>query len=320
MFKHILLPLDGSLLAECAIPHVRALASPGYTRITAARVLGPTTEVNTDQPVDPLSWRFNRAEAETYLAQAAEIIDKARRPPAETLLLEGDPAQRLIEFAHMHGVDLIVLASHGQSGVSRWNVSSVVRKIIQNANLSIMLVRAYSCHPGDMTAVQYRHVLTPLDGSLRAEAALPVAASIVQAHRGELILAHILQQPEVIQRLPLPAEDQQQIEQVVQRGLQAVDQYVELLKARLPAHTTVKVQVSNNVSSSLTQIIEDTQVDLVVLNAHGHSGDSRRPFGSIATNLIEYGTTPLLMLQDLAPGEIQPGRAEALAREQRGHA
>jgi nucleotide-binding universal stress UspA family protein len=319
MFKHILLPLDGSLLAECALPHVLALASTGQTRITIARVLGPSPESNPDSPIDPLSWRFNRVEAETYLDHVSHIFNQTNLFKAEITLLEGDPAQRLIEYARANDVDLIVLTSHGQSGVSLWNVSSVVRKIVQNANLSTMLVRSFACHPGDQTPVKYQRVLTPLDGSLRAEAALPVATSIVQAHHARLILAHILQRPEVFQRLPLPTEDQQLIEQVIQRCQNAASQYIEHLKGHLPQETEADIRVNNNVSSTIAQIIVEREIDLVVLNAHGYSGDSNRPFGSIATSLIEYGTTPLLMLQDLSPDDIQPGRSEEVAREQQGH-
>jgi nucleotide-binding universal stress UspA family protein len=320
VFKHILLPLDGSQLAECVLPHARALASAGYTRITVVRVLASASESNPDQPVDPLNWHFNRVEAENYLLLIAKQLNIARRPDAEIAILEGDPAQRLIEFAHQNEVDLIVLSSHGQSGVSRWNVSSVVRKLIQNVHLSTMLVRAYDCKPGSMEKVRYKQVLTPLDGSLRAEAALPVATGIVQSHRSRLILAHILQRPEVIQRLPPSTEDQQLIDQVIQRSQSAAEYYIEQLKNRLPFETETEIRVSNNVSTTLAQMIADRSVDLVVLNAHGHSGDINRPFGSIATSLIEYGTTPLLMLQDLSPGDIHPGRAEEAAREQQGHA
>jgi nucleotide-binding universal stress UspA family protein len=91
----------------------------------------------------------------------------------ESKLMEGQAADNIVLFVHQNNVDLIVLSSHGRSGLSGWNVSSVVQKTNLRAYTSVMIVRAY--HPIAPTQEEsgYRRLLVPIDGSLRAECVLP---------------------------------------------------------------------------------------------------------------------------------------------------
>ena len=80
---------------------------------------------------------------------------------------------------------LIILSSHGQSGLSEWNVSSVVQKIVLRARTSIMIVRAYQRIPPETAGLRYRRILVPLDGSQRAECVLPVAVTLARSHEAK---------------------------------------------------------------------------------------------------------------------------------------
>jgi nucleotide-binding universal stress UspA family protein len=77
--------------------------------------------------------------------------------------------------------------------------------------------------------------------------------------------------------------------------------------------------VSDDVTLTLHELVEQENVDLVVLSAHGYSAATRWPYGTVATSFISHGTTPLLIVQDLSPDEIELSRAELAAREHRGH-
>jgi nucleotide-binding universal stress UspA family protein len=79
------------------------------------------------------------------------------------------------------------------------------------------------------------------------------------------------------------------------------------------------VLLSDHAAESLHDLVEQANVDLVVLSAHGHSGGTKWPYGSLVVNFIAYGTTPLLIMQDLSPDEVERTRAEMLARERKGH-
>jgi nucleotide-binding universal stress UspA family protein len=319
IFRHVLVPLDGSPLAECVLPHLVAL-SDNDTPITLVRVMEMAGENNLDQPVDPLEWQFSHTEAEAYLEQVADRLRAANRQKVEFAILEGQTAQRILEFSQKNNADLILLSSHGKSGMSRWNVSSIVRKIVQRAPRSTMIIRAYNFDSLDDQQPYYKCVLATLDGSLRAETGLSTAVQLAQHHNARLVLAHVITRPELIQRLPLTAEDQQLMDKLLVRAQEIAEKYIEQLCARLPVECEGEIRVSNDVINTIHRIIDERGVDLVVQSAHGHSADPMRFYGNVTSGLIEYGTTPLLTIQDFSLDEMEPTRAEEAAREKKGHA
>jgi nucleotide-binding universal stress UspA family protein len=170
MFNKILVPLDGSDLAECVLPHVVTLARSSGAEVILLQVLEQNNPPDQVRPVDPLNWRFRQIEAKTYLEDVDRRLQEAKLIGSiETVLVEGQAAERIIELAHERNVDLIVLSSHGRSGLSGWNVSSVVQKIILRAHTSVFVARAYQANQPDLLGLRYQRILAPLDGSQRAD-------------------------------------------------------------------------------------------------------------------------------------------------------
>jgi nucleotide-binding universal stress UspA family protein len=318
VFKHIMVPLDGSQLAECVLPHLIALTDE-ETRVTLTRVIDIESDSGTEQPVSPLDWQILRAEVEAYLENTANTLREGNIPQVEYIILEGQPAESVIEYAHRNEVNLILLSSHGKSGVSRWNVSSVVRKIVDRSLLSTMVVRAYNFTPIDLVGVQYERIMVPLDGSMRSEITLSTAASLAQRYGAQLILTHIITRPELIQRMPPTAEDQELSERVIERAQENANRYFEQLRTQVAAPFESQIHVSTDVTNTLQRITAKQEIDLIILSAHGHSADPMRSYGNVTGALIEYGTTALITIQDLSPDEIAPNRAEEAARQYKGH-
>jgi len=318
MFKQLLAPLDGSAIAECTLPHLVALAHAYEAQVTLVNVLEPSETALGGQPINPLEWELSRAEAQAYLDKVGQRLRAEAQIEAEQVLLEGQAAQRICEYAHDNEVDLIVISSHGRSGLSRWNVSSVVRKIVQRAHRSVMIVRAYSAGEQEVAGLRYGRLLAPLDGSKRAEAVLSAAVTLARFHEAQLLLGHVVVQPEMPCQVLITEDDETLVKRFVARNREIIAQYMEQLRDRLAYAFEPRLLASDNIAVALHNLVEEAEVDLVLLCAHGYSGKTKWPYGSITTSFIEYGSTPLLVVQDLSPQEVEPTKAETAAVETKG--
>jgi nucleotide-binding universal stress UspA family protein len=319
MFKRIMATLDRSQLAECILPHLVTLAAVYKAEVILIHVLESPTGTNGD-PVNPLEWEMAKAEADAYLDRISEQLVEAGVERVTAVKLEGQPAQCIVEYIRTNEIDLVVLSSHGQSGLSRWNVSSVVRKVIQRANCSIMIVRAYRPKELESKAkAHYNRLLVPLDGSMRAECTLATAITIANYHEAHLLLSHIVEKPTLPSRMLLRDDDQALIEKFVERGKEMGREYLKNLETQLSEDIETIIDVSDDIAATLHELVKAQEVDLVLLCAHGRSGKTTWPFGSVTSRFIDYGTTPLLMIQDLNPDEVEPTAAELSAEESKGH-
>lgn len=315
MFQHILIPLDGSALAETVLPHLFAIYKVDQPKISLLRVLDPSNISPELKPVDPFDWQLRKAEAESYLNEISRrLTTKGLR--VEVFLLEGRAAEMIIDFAYENQVDLIMVSSHGASGISGWNVSGVVQKVILRARTSVLIVRAY--HPpeeinGELT---YKKILLPLDGSARAEVVLPVVSALAQTYDCELIAVHIVNKPIMPRRTPPSEEDLILAETLTERNRLEASNYLNDLQSRMGSKVTTRLYVENNLVSALHKVVEQEGADIVVLSAHGYSGETKWPYGSVVISFISYGTTPLLIIQDLPPDRMELSEAELAALEQ----
>jgi nucleotide-binding universal stress UspA family protein len=317
MFKRVLIPLDGSSLAESVLPHIAALVKAGEAEVTLMRVLDPFNAADSPSSVDPLEWQIRKAEADNYLKDISLRLSEAGIQN-NTITLEGKAAETVIEFAHEQKVDLIVMSSHGQSGISGWNVSSVVQKIILRVRTSVMIVRAYQPVEEKVDSLRYQKMMVPLDCSSRAEFVLPVVSRLARAHQSEVVVLHVVRQPEMPRRTPLAPEDIDLLNRFVERNKQEAEKYLADLSGRVEANVQTRLLVSENIISTLHSQMEKEGGDLVVLSAHGYSGDTRWPYGSVVISFLAYGKTPILVLQDLPSDQIEPTIAEIASKERGG--
>lgn len=318
ILNHILVPLDGSRLAECVLPHAAALARAFGGRITLLQVVAQPPSTEQGQTVDPLRWHMRKTEAESYLDSVATRLREAELQ-VDKVTLEGEAANNIIAFAHEHEVDLILLSSHGQSGLSKWNISSIVQKIILRAYMPVMIVRAYQPASDDLRNLHYKRVLVPLDGSQRAECVLPLACKLVNFHDAQLLLAHAVRKPEIPHHTPLTEKETELVERISEHNRLEAEKYMEGLKERLECDVQLHLLENGDIAAALHNMIQQQEVELVALSAHGYTSTPRWPYGSMALNFIAYGTTPLLVMQDMSSEELEQTQAELAAKETKGH-
>ena len=318
MLNHILAPMDGSSLAESVLPHLGAVARAFEARVTLLRVLGQSGSAGQSQIPDPLEWHIKRAEAEAYLNGLTGRL-QSHDLKATSVLLEGQAAEQITDFAHENDVGLLLVSSHGSSGLSSWNVSSIVQKVILGVHTSIMIVRAYQPAVGDLASLRYGRILVPTDGSQRAEAVLPFVSALAGYYDSKVLLVHVVKEPEMPRQTPPTAEDLELARRLVERNREEAAKHLEQLQSRLPVNVETRLLVSENVTATLHKLVKQERLDLVALSAHGYSGQPRWPYGSLPLSFIAYGTTPLLILQDIPSNQLEPTEAEIAAKEHKGH-
>jgi nucleotide-binding universal stress UspA family protein len=155
MYKKILVPLDGSKLAECALPHVEKLAEGCDTEevilvSVTERVKGYRALEDPGQPwgqrLIPEAFGKKEKQAQRYLDRIAKTM-AAKGINVSTEVLLWEPAGAIIGYAKQYGCDLIVMASHGRSGPSRWAHGNVADKVLRASPVPVLMIRAPGCVP-----------------------------------------------------------------------------------------------------------------------------------------------------------------------------
>lgn len=339
MFNQILLPLDGSKLAERAIPHAVLFARCFGSKIILLHILDPAQHVDSFQSIEPLNWQLMKAEADLYL-QAIAIKLREQQLDVEMFIREGKTAENIIDFSHDENIDLVVLSTHGKSGLSRWNMSGVVSKVLEKIYLPVLLVRSYQESDKTSAAVEetdsispftYNRIMITIDNSQRAECSLPAATILAQSLLSlagstvdngasapvtpNLYLATIIRRPDIPLKSPYEAQITQAIDKLMQVSRESVASYLADLKARISVPAETRIVEHTEVPTAVQHLANEEKIDLVVMCAHGQTGQVAWPYGSVARNYLEYGEKTILVIQDIHRSQIRQTAAELAAEK-----
>ncbi len=310
MFRRILVPLDGSAHAECALPIAARLTRALDGTLILARAVEPPLQLATVLPSAPqgeeriLSESLGRATS--YLAQIAQQPEQAG-VKHEKVTLIGYPAEVILDTVYSSQADVIILCSHGRTGLLHWVLGSVAQNIVHQAPVPVLVLRQQGPLPPLDTQRPLR-VLVPLDGSWLAEAALGSAATLVSVlapqGQGALHLAQVLKHP--------PAESETASPPVGAReaALWAAQDYLSRTAdhlqrgpfAQLQIHITWSVLVNQDVAGALVNLAQsvnsDTdRFDLIAMATHGRGGLHRWVMGSVTERVLAASRLPLLVIR-----------------------
>jgi nucleotide-binding universal stress UspA family protein len=141
MFKTLLVPLDGSELSESILPRVIAVAKPSNARVVLLQAHEPLERGVRQAMGEDLAEKLDtvtREDTEAYLNKVAgDLANQGIK--ADFALAEGKPAEAILDYAVTHAVDLIVMASHGRSGLSRWAFGSVAEKVLRQSPVPVLI-------------------------------------------------------------------------------------------------------------------------------------------------------------------------------------
>lgn len=288
MYKKILVPLDGSELAEVALPAAEKLAGQLGSEITLVYVNESTKRLEKDTDLIP-----------AYLRKIVESV-KERDIQIKSVILSGNPAEQIVEYADAENIGLIVMATHGQSGIRRWPLGSIADKVVRATTRPVLLIRARGPRPQVREYVTPHKVLVPLDGSKEGEAIIPYIEEIASRIKLEVILLQVLARGYgfLSYDVDLTAEQMESDEASAAAYLNRV---ASRLKAKGMAVITAAILSEriepSNPAEEIIRFADEQQVDVTAMTTHGRSGVGRQVFGSVAERILREGNTPLMLVR-----------------------
>ncbi|MDO9459333.1 MAG: universal stress protein [Alphaproteobacteria bacterium] len=290
--------LDRSRLSQQVAQHALAIAGALSVPVTLLQVLeaGPAGATR----ADPLEWDIRRHEARSTIEPLVASLSNDKGS-VDAEIVEGHAAEQICLWAADRAAELIVLGAHGEGRLTDDGLGNTARNVLDRATGSVLLVPALGVSGTTGREMRYRRLMVPVDGSSRAESVIPYAVRLAQAVQAELLIAYVIPVPEMIESGPLEAEDIELRECVVRRNERVAKDYLDRLRGRIACvglRVRTMVLRDDDVRSRLSRLITDEKVDLVILSAHGQSGRTDAPYGSVTAHLIGHSSVPLLIVRD----------------------
>ena len=296
MFKKIVIPLDGSLLAEQALSFLPRFVSPLQTHIDLVCVVQPWVYALGMSEATPISVINDLHENwKAYLHQQ-EIFLQGLGYTVQSHVLEGDIAAEILALAANKNADLIVMSTHGRSGFRRLALGSVAERVLHNATIPLLLVReGAALH----TTNPIEHLLVPLDGSSFAERSIPLAVELSTQTGATLTMLRVVQDLDAQNKQIIFKSEEAAEEAVTQWKLLATRYLDELAKGIKAEGVKVSSMVlSGDPENLIGTIAETLPADLIVMSTHGRSGVSRWVYGSVANKVLRTASCPVLLVRN----------------------
>ena len=295
--SNILCPIDFSADSEATLSLASTLAEIWNAQLHLVHV----HEIPFATADGGLVFRGSLEECTTAEAKQLARVRPTKDGLCQHYLTVGEPADELLCYADAHKIDLIVLGTHGRTGIRRLLMGSVAEAVVRGASCPVLTLkiprhaqRGSSLEgldaPQQLAPVvleRLKNVLCPIDFSERSKAALDIATQIARVHDAKLFIVHVEENPAMVQPslLGLPP---------------AGWELNHRLSEYEPSETGVRFErdlLVGNVPEQVVDYAERRAIDLIVIGSHGHTGMLRKLVGSVAEDLVSKSTIPVLTLK-----------------------
>ncbi len=300
MFKKILIPLDGSELSHQALPTAIALVSG----LAESEIILLRVPDYTDLPIKPL------AELPTVkgivahkFAQCHDYLNDIRQQrmahdiQCRPLVIGGDPASVIVDTAIAEQVDLIVMSTHGHSGITRWMLGSVTEKVLQVATCPVLTVRS--------THVP-RNILIALDGSIIAGQSMKPGLKVAERLNAQVTLLRVVDSFDELSdetRAQLSAENDSYPQHFLNIMHKEAKTYLTGIATQYHQEGVPDILLATTTGRPADCILdyaEKHDVDLIVVTTHGYSSSARWQYGSVTEKVRRSAKCALLIIRPSA--------------------
>ena len=291
MFEEILFPTDGSDGAAFAFEHVLDLAARHDATVHVLNVADTTQngllKIRGDD-VDALE-----AEGDRIVREAAEQADE-QGVDTVTDVVRGEPYREIVDYAEQHGLELIVMPTHGRRGLERFLLGSTSERVVRRADVPVLTMR-----PDDDVTVShpYQDVLVPTDGSDCANQALAIGVDIADAEDAALHLLSVI----AITALGSDVRPDIQLEMLEESAHELLDEAAAFADDAGVDAASTTVEYAPSILQAILTYIDDHEIDLVVVGTHGRTGFDRYVLGSVTEYLVRTSPIPVLTVRAPVP-------------------
>ncbi len=294
MYDKILVPLDGSELAEVSLPYAEELAARLGSHITLIYL--------SRSEKDP-SFSRRKEYLDKVLGSTKGEMDKLLEKPGEetkigSAVLVGHAAEEIVKYADKEDMGLIVIATHGRSGIKQWAMGSVASKIITATRRPVMLIRAKEASPDIRKMGTIKRLLLPMDGSKESESILPHALEIASNFKPEVVMFQAISLAYPTYTADAFAYVTYSDQQMDAMKASALD-YLEKVGSSF-REKGIEVKSDVRFGSTADEVInyaDEIGADFVAMTTHGRSGIGRWLFGSTTVRVMKGGNTNLLLVR-----------------------
>ncbi|MEP7199486.1 MAG: universal stress protein [Chloroflexota bacterium] len=294
MFHHLLVPLDGSTLAEAILPDARAWAARLHARLTLLHI----SEKHAPPTIHGDRHLGSAEEAEQYLRGLAAQWSQADLPI--TWHVHDDAghgvAKMLVDQATELSADLIALNTHGESGLREKVLGSIAQQVVHEGRVPVLLIRPQKDERAGPRVIQ--NILLPLDGDPVHETAIPVAVALADALGATIHLLNVAPTPETLtgqESVPgmvLPNAMRAVLDLAYQGGAE----YLRRVRATIHGATTAEI-ARGDPAKIIASVAKQTNADLIVMATHGRMGLGAFWSASVAPKVLNEFVGPLLLLR-----------------------
>lgn len=304
--RHVIACLDKLRNHRKIVPYGLMAAKAFDAELTLLHVID-TKSPNTRAPFDPITSELQHRET---CIRIEELAQECRQSAGSVraVVLEGRPAEQICLWARNNKADLTIINMHQDESACGSAPSETVRRVLDHAAGSVLLVPDSAA---EMDALRYKRIMAPLDGSSRAESALPLALRLAHSLNAELLLVHAVPEPEFTDIGPREPEDQELLQRVLSRNESIARTYLKRIRTRLADQGVVvgtAILSGGDPRHLLSRAIRDQHIDMVVMSSHGRSGHPDMTTGSVASHLIAHTKAPLFVVREPANATAFPVR------------
>jgi len=295
MLERIMVALDGSPLANQAVPFAAALAGAFDAEMILLRVV----EMGDGLPgrsLDSFDWRLDRAEAIEYLSGIQRHL-REQGLVVDIDVTAGRASEEILEIARAREIGLLVLTSHGTGGVSQFRMAGTAQKVVSGSDTSVLMVPASDNAP---EGPAFTSVLIPVDGSPHSAWGVSIAARLARFQKADLIILQVVKTPSLLDPRGTVRETQI-VDELIGMNRRAAVRYVEGLRRRFecPGVTVhSRVEVADHIAPVLEQQAKQAGRPLVVLSPCGDSRFGDGPYDGLATVMLAKTEHPVLVLRE----------------------